>query len=90
MFFIIIFKLNLFQNFRSLRTEIVGCGSDVEYLCKLHCIRLAFQLMFKDPNTWSWFADTGRQTLTDLLLFADKVFTFLFLYNTFFFIHNLQ
>lgn len=58
--------------YRCLRTEMVRCGSDVEYLCKLHCIRLAFRCIFKDSNTWQWFADSGRQVLTDLLLYADK------------------
>lgn len=33
--------------FRMLRTELVNCGSDLEYLAKLHCIRLAFQYLFK-------------------------------------------
>lgn len=32
---------------RSIRTELVNCSSDLEYLCKLHCIRLAFQYLFK-------------------------------------------
>lgn len=59
--------------YRCLRTEMVRCSSDLEYLCKLHCIRLAFRYIFKDSNTWQWFADSGRQVLTDLLLYADKV-----------------
>lgn len=58
--------------YRCLRTEMVHCSSDVEYLCKLHCIRLAFQWVFRDSGTWVWFADAGRQVLTDLLLYADK------------------
>lgn len=33
--------------YRMLRTELVNCGSDLEYLAKLHCIRLAFQYLFK-------------------------------------------
>lgn len=33
--------------FRTMRTEQVNCGNDVEYLAKLHCIRLAFQYLFK-------------------------------------------
>lgn len=32
---------------RMMRTEMVNCASDLEYLAKLHCIRLAFQYMFK-------------------------------------------
>ncbi|KAL0273670.1 UNVERIFIED_CONTAM: hypothetical protein PYX00_006295 [Menopon gallinae] len=58
--------------YRCLRTEMVHCSSDVEYLGKLHCIRLAFRFIFKDPSMWQWFADSGRQVLTNLLLYADK------------------
>lgn len=32
---------------RMMRTEMVNCASDLEYLAKLHCIRLAFQYLFK-------------------------------------------
>ena len=32
---------------RTIRTELVHCSNDVEYLAKLHCIRLAFQYLFK-------------------------------------------
>uniref|UniRef100_A0A023F390 Mitoguardin n=1 Tax=Triatoma infestans TaxID=30076 RepID=A0A023F390_TRIIF len=58
--------------YRCLRTEMVHCSSDLEYLGKLHCVRLAFQWVFKDRETWQWFSENGRQVLTDLLLYADK------------------
>lgn len=32
---------------RQIRTELVNCSSDLEYLAKLHCIRLAFQYLFR-------------------------------------------
>lgn len=57
---------------RRLRTELVKCGSDGEYLAKLHCLRLAFQYMLRDQKTYTWFVDAGRQILADLLLYADK------------------
>nr|CAH7768736.1 unnamed protein product [Callosobruchus chinensis] len=57
---------------RTLRTEVVRCGGDGEYLAKLHCLRLAFQHLLKDPGRFAWFADAGRQVLADLLLYADK------------------
>ncbi|XP_062556360.1 mitoguardin [Armigeres subalbatus] len=57
---------------RTIRTDMVGCSSDSEYYSKLHCIRLAFQLLFKDPKNCRWVADTGRQVLTDLLCLGDK------------------
>ncbi|CAB3230712.1 unnamed protein product [Arctia plantaginis] len=58
--------------YRTLRTEVVQCSSDSEFLCKLHCLRQAFTQVFRDAAVWAWFVDAGRQVLTDLLLFADK------------------
>lgn len=58
--------------YRTLRTELVKCGSDGEYLAKLHCLRLAFQHVLKDHTNYLWFADAGRQILADLLLYADR------------------
>ncbi|XP_068902701.1 mitoguardin isoform X1 [Tenebrio molitor] len=57
---------------RTLRTELVKCGSDGEYLGKLHCLRLAFQHVLRDRSNYVWFADAGRQILADLLLYADR------------------
>lgn len=57
---------------RSLRTELVKCGSDVEYLAKLHCLRLAFQHILRDQKNYLWFVDAGRQILVDMLLYGDK------------------
>lgn len=37
---------------RIMRTEMVNCASDLEYLAKLHCIRLAFQYLFKVSGIW--------------------------------------
>lgn len=57
---------------RTIRTDMLCCNSDAEYYSKLHCVRLAFQLLFKDPKNCRWVADTGRQVLTDLLCLGDK------------------
>ncbi|XP_044759269.1 mitoguardin [Coccinella septempunctata] len=57
---------------RSLRTELVKCGSDVEYLAKLHCLRLAFQHILRDQKNYIWFVDAGRQILVDMLLYGDR------------------
>lgn len=57
---------------RTIRTELVHCTSDSEYLAKLHCLRMAFRFMFKDARNGSWISDTGRQILTDLLCLGDK------------------
>ncbi|XP_022127980.1 mitoguardin [Pieris rapae] len=58
--------------YRTLRTEVLQCNSDSEFLCKLHCLRVAFRAVFREAASWAWFVDAGRQVLTDLLLFADK------------------
>lgn len=58
--------------YRSIRTEMLNCSSDAEYLAKLHCLRLAFQYLSKDENKMKWIEDCGRQILTDLLCLADK------------------
>lgn len=58
--------------YRSLRTELVNCNSDAEYLAKLHCLRLAFQYLFKDDVKSRWVEDCGRQVLTDLMCLGDK------------------
>ncbi|XP_063705311.1 mitoguardin [Culicoides brevitarsis] len=58
--------------YRSIRTEMVNCSSDAEYLAKLHCLRLAFQYLSKDDTKMKWIEDCGRQVLTDLLCLADK------------------
>ncbi|XP_062524305.1 mitoguardin isoform X2 [Bombyx mori] len=58
--------------YRTLRTEVVQCGSDAEFLCKLQCLRRAFQHALRAPDLRAWFQDAGRQVLTDLLLYADK------------------
>lgn len=57
---------------RVLRTELVGCESDIEYLCKLHCVRLAFQGVFHLDGAEQWFAAAGRSLLAELLRVADK------------------
>lgn len=57
---------------RIVRTELVRVASDNEYLAKLHCIRLGFHHLFRDPIFSKWVADTGRQILTDLLCLGDK------------------
>ncbi|XP_068141372.1 mitoguardin [Drosophila tropicalis] len=57
---------------RTMRSELMHCSSDIEYLAKLHCVRLAFQFLFKDPAVGQWICDSGRQILTDLLCLGDK------------------
>ncbi|XP_042883722.1 mitoguardin-like [Penaeus japonicus] len=58
--------------YRDVRTDRVKCGSDVEYVCKVHCIRLACQLLFAQEETRKFFIDSGRQIIAGLLVRADK------------------
>ncbi|XP_012262626.2 mitoguardin isoform X2 [Athalia rosae] len=57
---------------RRLHTELVKCGSDVEYLAKVHCLRQAFSKLFSWPAAASWMADMGRQLISDLIIYADR------------------
>lgn len=58
--------------YRTLRTEHMKCQSDIDYLAKAHCVRLAFQYIFEDEKAKTWFSDCGRQLITSLLVHADK------------------
>ncbi|XP_076030639.1 mitoguardin isoform X2 [Oratosquilla oratoria] len=58
--------------YRDVRTEWVKCGGDVEYICKVHCIRLACHHIFSQESTRQWFMESGRQIIADLLVQADK------------------
>lgn len=57
---------------RYLRTKMVNCLSDTEFLTKLHCIRLAFLHIFSDEVNREWFISLGRQLFTSLLENADR------------------
>lgn len=57
---------------RRLHTELVKCGSDVEYLAKVHCLRQAYSRLFTLPVAATWIADVGRQLISDLIIFADR------------------
>ena len=58
--------------FRTLRTARVGCGSDVEFVARLHCVRLGYQCLLLRPDARQWMVSAGRQLLEDLMLRADR------------------
>jgi len=58
--------------YRVLRTEFVGCASDLEYLGKLHCLRSAFTNIMKENSNRKWWINNGKIILTQLLVKADK------------------
>lgn len=58
--------------YRIMRTEFLGCASDLDYLAKLHCLRLAFRNIMKEETNRTWWADNGRAILAQLLVKSDK------------------
>ena len=57
---------------RSIRTDFVQCSSDSDYLAKLHCLRLGFKHIMAEEENCKWWADSGRQILSDLLIQSNK------------------
>ncbi|XP_062589128.1 LOW QUALITY PROTEIN: mitoguardin-like [Saccostrea cucullata] len=57
---------------RTLRTEMTQCISDTEFLAKLHCIRLAFNVIFKQSSLRDYFRTMSKQLIGDLLIRADR------------------
>lgn len=64
---------NLPPPLRDVRAERVRVASDVEYVCKVHCIRLACHLLFAREDIKQFFANAGRQIIGDLMVRAAKV-----------------
>lgn len=58
--------------YRVMRTDFVGCSSDLEYLGKLHCLRMAFTHIMQDEKNRDWWMESGRLVLGQLLLKSDK------------------
>ena len=58
--------------YRVMRTDFLGCSSDLEYLGKLHCLRTAFIQIMKDDSNREWWVENGRLILGQLLVKSDK------------------
>ncbi|KAM4635101.1 mitoguardin 2 isoform 1-T2 [Polymixia lowei] len=58
--------------FRSLRTELLECYGDQDFLAKLHCVRQAFQVLLLDETHRTFFMETGKQMITGLMVKANK------------------
>lgn len=58
--------------FRSLRTELLECYSDQDFLAKLHCVRQAFQTLLLDETHRTFFMETGKQMIVGLMVKANK------------------
>ncbi|XP_061097293.1 mitoguardin 1 [Conger conger] len=57
---------------RVLRTEMLECLGDSDFLAKLHCVRQACQVILCDRATRTFLADSGKQILSSIIVKARK------------------
>ncbi|KAF7662591.1 hypothetical protein LDENG_00231810 [Lucifuga dentata] len=57
---------------RVLRTEMLDCLGDLDFLAKLHCVRQACQLILCERLTRTFLADTGKKILSSIIVKAQK------------------
>ncbi|KAJ7988257.1 hypothetical protein DPEC_G00321710 [Dallia pectoralis] len=57
---------------RALRTELLECYGDQDFLAKLHCVRQAFQVLLLDECQRTFFMESGKQMITGLMTKANK------------------
>ncbi|XP_051555174.1 mitoguardin 1-like [Myxocyprinus asiaticus] len=57
---------------RVLRTEMLECLGDTDFLAKLHCIRQAYQIIFCERATRAFLSDTGKMILSSIIVKARK------------------
>uniref|UniRef100_A0A8C3B3F8 Mitoguardin 1 n=1 Tax=Cyclopterus lumpus TaxID=8103 RepID=A0A8C3B3F8_CYCLU len=57
---------------RVLRTEMLECLGDIDFLAKLHCVRQACQLILCERTTRMFLADTGKKILSSIIVKAQK------------------
>ncbi|XP_033503109.1 mitoguardin 2 isoform X1 [Epinephelus lanceolatus] len=58
--------------YRTLRTELLECYGDQDFLAKLQCVRQAFQLLLLDESHRTFFMETGKQMIAGLMVKANK------------------
>jgi hypothetical protein len=54
------------------RTELVGCENSQEFVGKVHCLRQAFEQMFKSKKNCEVFTKMGEEILRELLRNSSK------------------
>jgi len=57
---------------RKMRTSMLNCSNDREFLGKLSAVRRAFDALLSDRSVRSWFISMGRQIIGDLMSKAEK------------------
>lgn len=57
---------------RTMRTNVVGCESDMEFLAKVYCLRKASKVVFSSKETCQWFISSGREAVSSVIESASK------------------
>ncbi|XP_041134388.1 mitoguardin 1-like isoform X1 [Polyodon spathula] len=57
---------------RVLRTEMLECLGDTDFLAKLHCVRQACQVFLSEAGTRTFLAETGKKILSAIIVKARK------------------
>ncbi|XP_053137606.1 mitoguardin 2 isoform X1 [Hemicordylus capensis] len=57
---------------RTLRTELLGCYNDHDFLAKLHCVRQAFQELLQVDSNQLFFGEVGKRMVMGLMTKAEK------------------
>ncbi|XP_041126640.1 mitoguardin 1-like [Polyodon spathula] len=57
---------------RVLRTEMLECLGDTDFLAKLHCVRQACQVILSEAGTRTFLAETGKKILSAIIVKAHK------------------
>ncbi|XP_033837943.1 mitoguardin 1 isoform X1 [Periophthalmus magnuspinnatus] len=57
---------------RVLRTEMLDCHGDLDFLAKLHCVRQACELILCERTTRMFLAETGKKILSSIIVQAHK------------------
>jgi len=57
---------------RKMRTTMLNCSNDREFLGKLSAVRRAFDALLAEDSVRSWFISMGRKIIGDLMAKADK------------------
>ncbi|XP_059504104.1 mitoguardin 1 isoform X2 [Stegostoma tigrinum] len=57
---------------RVLRTELLECVGDIDFLAKVHCVRQAFQVILSEVTNQKFFAEVGRKVLSAIMTKAHK------------------
>ncbi|XP_067892781.1 mitoguardin 1 [Heterodontus francisci] len=57
---------------RVLRTELLECVGDIDFLAKVHCVRQAFQVILSEVTNRKFFAEVGKKILSAIMMKAHK------------------